>query len=339
LKRIAILLAFGLMGCGIDFDPGAEVNSLRVFAVQKDHAYARPGEEVTLRLLWSDGSKEPGRPIQRLWLSGCVNPPADLYAGCLGSFAGLASDPMSAAPPPGISIGQKDDFTFKLPDDIITTHAPSPDPSQPAFGSAFVFFAACAGTLELAAPGGKVGFPLECKGADGALLGADDFVAGYTQIFAYEELRNENPKLTGFEFNGKEVVPDCIDAACLGLETPAPDCEKTPDLCVAACAKDGDLKCPDIPFRPFVDKLSVEPDAIAVNRGRNYQEQMWVNYYTDRGGLSSGVKLVNDAVTGFNDDYVTKLAAPKAPGPLRLWAVVRDNRGGSAWARLTISVK
>lgn len=335
---MAFLLALGLVGCGIDIAPSSEVSSLRVFGVQKDRPYARPGEEVTLRMLWADGSKNVGRPIQRLWLAGCVNPPADLYAGCLASFGSLAADPTGATLPPGVAIGQDDTFTFKLPEDIVASHARSPDPSQPAFGTSFVFFAACAGTLGFS-PTGRGGFPLECRGPDGSLLGADDFVAGFSQIFAYEELRNENPTVTGFELNGRAVTPDCIDAACLGLDTQAPDCDASPELCVAACEKDGDPKCTEIPFRAVVAPSSVEADGLAALRGRSLTEQIWANYYADRGSLTSAVKLVNDATTGFNDSNPTELLAPRVPGPLRLWAVVHDNRGGTAWARLTITVK
>lgn len=337
MKRILIGLSLCLGGCGIEFDPGSEVNSLRVFAVQKDRPYARPGEDVTLRMLWHDGSETP-RPVQRLWLSGCFNPPADQYSGCFSSFAGVSPDPGNGAVPPGVTVGQGDEFSFKLPDDIIDSRPLSPDPNQPAFGVSFVFFAACAGSLEFGGATTQAGFPVRCVGEDGSFLGGNDFVAGYSQIFAYSELRNENPIITGFEFNGAAVTPDCIDAQCLGLETPVPDCGVSPELCVSACEKDGDAKCPEVVFRPTVDKASAEPDAIAVRAGRNFQEQVWVTYYAERGSVSSGARLVNDAVLGFNEDYATKLRAPKATGPLRLWAAVRDNRGGASWARLTVVV-
>lgn len=339
MKRSAIIIGLCLAGCGIEFDPGSEVSSLRVFAVQKDRPYAQPGEAVTLRMLWHDGSPTRGRPVQRLWLSGCFNPPADLYAGCFSNFAGVSPDPANGALPPGVSVGLGDEFTFKVPDDIIASHAPSPDPTQPPFGVSFVFFAACAGNIEFGGASEQAGFPVRCLGPDGKPLGGNDFVAGFTQVFAYGDVRNENPQITGFEFNGKEVTPDCIDAQCLGLETPPPDCSKTPELCIAACEKDGDAKCPEIIVRSVVAKTSAEQDAIAARAGRNFQEQLWMNYYAERGSLSSGVKLVNDAVSGFNDDSSTKLRAPKATGALRLWAVVHDNRGGTAWARLTLGVE
>ena len=55
--------------------------------------------------------------------------------------------------------------------------------------------------------------------------------------------------------------------------------------------------------------------------------------------MLSDVRLLNDATTGFNDDFETLFYPPSEPGPVTLWAVVHDNRGGVAWARGTLWVQ
>ena len=66
---------------------------------------------------------------------------------------------------------------------------------------------------------------------------------------------------------------------------------------------------------------------------------MWINYYVDRGELTSGVRLLNDAQKGWNSQYETKFRAPRKLGPVNLWAAVHDNRGGVGWVRQVILVE
>jgi hypothetical protein len=51
------------------------------------------------------------------------------------------------------------------------------------------------------------------------------------------------------------------------------------------------------------------------------------------------VTLANDADLGWQEDYGTSFFAPRDPGPVRIWATVRDNRGGFSWLRLVGYVK
>ncbi len=66
---------------------------------------------------------------------------------------------------------------------------------------------------------------------------------------------------------------------------------------------------------------------------------MWIRYYADGGSLGSQVRLLNDATTGWNNDYGTTFRAPKKKGPMHIWAVVQDNRGGASWVRVPIMVQ
>jgi hypothetical protein len=66
---------------------------------------------------------------------------------------------------------------------------------------------------------------------------------------------------------------------------------------------------------------------------------MWIRYYTDHGRMASEVRLLNDAVAGWNSDYGTELRIPIEPGPLTIWAVAADNRGGQNWVRAQALVR
>ena len=319
------------LGCGAELDPQSELTTLRVLAVQKDKPYAAPGDDIALSMLYTDASKEAGRPIQIGWFSGCVNPPGDIYAGC---FAG-AIDPSALKFEQGEGLS---DFSFTLPGDIISSRPPSPDKNFPHYGLAFVFFAVCAGTLSFDFETGS--FPIRCLDPDGRNLGSADFIAGYSSVYVFDGFTNQNPIVTGFSFNGKEVesVHACVGDSC---REPPPSDDLPPELVVPRCADDGDpTLCKGFPVKPMVDPASAELDSVqAAAYGRNYQEQIWVSYFTTAGSLGSDTRLVNEPTQGWIPDYETDFFAPKDPGPVRVFAAVYDNRGGVAWSGLDLRVE
>jgi hypothetical protein len=361
-----LVAALGLAGCGPQFDPQATIDTLRVLAVQKDRPYAAPGDDVHFKMLWSDGSSDAGRPVETAWLSGCINPLGDLYAGCFapGQFE---PDPDTELPP--FTLG--DELTFTVPDDIITSRPPPPDPRQPRYGLSYVFFVACAGTLRAS---GSSDFPLRCLDSDGRALGSKDFVAGYTALYVYDDFGNNNPIVRGLSLDGKPLDSVCVDpasaaafasgelGAVLGRAAEgagSPGASEPPVVCESNLpvdpADEPDCTLPNAPcffrpipafvhlpleIRPEVYRASIEPDSISeVAYGRDYEEQMWINYYVSKGELLSDVRLLNDATTGLNEEFATLYYPSYEPGPITLWAVVHDNRGGVAWARGTLWVK
>jgi hypothetical protein len=209
----------------------------------------------------------------------------------------------------------------------------------------------CAGSeLTVVEPTAEAGFPLRCLDDDGVPLASEDFVAGYSQVYVFDEHTNDNPIVTGFSFENVEhdsedpftcVGDECVLEATMPTNAGDVDCDEQGERCVRACPEDGDAaECDEYSLRPLIDRASVEPDSItAAAYGRDYEEQMWVNYYVTRGSVRSPVRLVNDATSGFNEDYGTKFYAPKEAGPVRLFAVVHDNRGGMSWSGTTIWVK
>ncbi len=342
---LAAVCAAASLACAPDFDPPSEIKTLRVLAVQKDRPYAAPGEDVTLSMLWHDGTSRAPRDVQVMWLSGCKNPAGDLFAGCFESFAGADLGSVACDPGADVNVCFGNEFTFRVPSSIISERPPPQDPAQPRYGLSYVFFAACGGVIGPApSGGGSFEFPIACF-ADAEMtkrLGPEHFVAGYTAVYSYESIRNTNPIVTGFEFNGVPVDPICIGADCADRSNDPPepvDCQAGNVPCVFACEDDGDEKCPKFEIKPIVDRASAERDHISSNlESKELEEQMWINYYVDRGGLKSDVRLLNDALRGWNEDYGTEFRAPKKTGPMNVWAVVHDNRGGVEWVRVRVQV-
>jgi hypothetical protein len=66
---------------------------------------------------------------------------------------------------------------------------------------------------------------------------------------------------------------------------------------------------------------------------------MWIDYYSTRGNFHSATKLLNDATTGYNEDNGTQYYAPNVTGPVSLWVVMHDNRGGVSWVGTTLLIQ
>jgi len=305
----------------------------------------------------------------------CANPPRDTYYECLQLHNVLADPTLRALAskqgssvtlnvPTSMVVPPSEQFPvdFGLPslkqcDDVDVNfacrgvyHTP-PDRNLPDFGSLFVFFALCPG--ELGFENVREGFGLVCNDENGDALGPDDFQFGYSQVFLYEDIENRNPVVEGIALDGVEVPAACIGTACLEDDSPLPDGCDGDVPCFKVCTKSDEDDCPEIDVKPIIpervsceagadgrDCRNAEPDEVAkIAYGRNSQEQMWIRYYANQGRMASEVKLLNDATAGWNDDYGTELRLPQEPGPLRVWAVVYDNRGGQDWVRVDAYVE
>jgi hypothetical protein len=336
----------GAPACGgTSFDPASKITGLRVLAVQKDPAYPAPGESVSLKLLYWDGksSQNGGRDIQ-ICFFGCINPPADLYFNCFAQIAQLRSFPTctivnassGAGGPVDASVGPDAPVasdagagpdagaagegpvqlqTFKIPDDIISSRPPPP--SGAPYGLAFVLYTVCAGHLGPRAQANANDLPLGCFDDNGQALGPDDFVPGYSTLYVYPDRRNDNPLVNDLLFNGHST------AGSTDLGDDDPSIARVP-LCPGA-------DC-EIDFRVDVARSSAQIDTGSFGlNGEQLLEQLWVDFYSTRGEFTKPLRLINDATSGWNDDNATKFKVPAGPGPVRLWAVVHDNRGGVAW--------
>ena len=342
MKRALVLLVgvlslFSGLGCGPQFDPSNEIKSLRIMGVKKDKPYAQPGDDVNLQLLWHDPE---GRDVQRVFLGGCINPPGDLYYGCFQQFGEKAAK--GTLPLPGMG----DSYKVTLPSDIISGRGPG-EPGQPRYGLYIVFFAACAGRLDFAtapASDGSGGLPVSCLDADDKPLGSNDFVVGYSSIYSFEDVSNQNPSFTvtdgkgEYLIAGKSVPADCVGDDCQAADPVEVDCDATPERCFPTCKDDGDSSCPAIDVKPAIDQIA-EKDQVSSDLFKTtVTEQMWVNYYIDHGDINE-VRLLHDTNSGWNAKYRGQLRAPKAAGPIQVWSVVHDNRGGMEFSRVTLQAQ
>ena len=234
-------------------------------------------------------------------------------------------------------------FHFSLPDDILSgALRVSTDPVH--YGVSYVFFAACAGTLR-PRPDLDDRIPLECVDAAGKPLGNRDFVVGFTTYFTYEGVQNQSPLLGGVEFAGKSLAISASsgsaqrscseDAEC----SDSTDAEDQPFACsdtgvcapvVQPCSKGS---CREYRLWPEVDASTAEllPDG--------QHEIAWVNFYATGGEMNSDTQLVVDRKLGLLDGYSTRWKPPEAPGIVRLFLTLNDQRGGADWSSFDVIVR
>ncbi|WP_437930402.1 hypothetical protein WMF37_14485 [Sorangium sp. So ce291] len=331
-------------GCVAGFDPPSLVNRLRVFAVVADRPYANPGEQVTFQIHYQDGlgGAEGGtRPVNVYWFGGCENPVGDDYYGCYPQFAELAAqldgwepgDPLPELD--GVPPGFGDTYTVTIGDDILDGRVPPV--SGPAYGSAYVFFVACTGTLgavEDQGTGRAGTFPVGCFDADGRRLGPDSFVAGYTQVYVFGDRRvNANPEMQGLTLDGAPLPEDFADIPTV---PPCPVGEEERRE-VGCSAEDPFVECPAYDLDALLDASVAEPDPDAQQQA--LKEIVWIDYFADLGDLDRGIKLVSDAAKGYLGDHAVKWIPPAEPGVATLTAVLRDTRGGSSVVQRRVRVK
>jgi hypothetical protein len=335
-----VLLCLPLQaGCGPELTPISRVETLRVIGIQKDKPFGQPGETVELSLLYED-TRANSAPVETFFAFWCINPPGGSFAECL-----------TTSPPEGFEptfIRNQTNFSVTIPEDIL--RPASMDPRLPDSGMAVIFSGVCAGRLSSAlleeedletGVSGQELMP-RCLDENGDDVSPDDFLVSYSTILVYEELRNANPIIEGFMIDGQQVEVDCIDRECdAPFELPEITGCEDGVACIDACEADGEIEiCPVIEISVMVDSASAEVDEVAkIAYDRELEESIWASYFVDRGSISAPVTLVNDADLGWQEKYSTNFYAPKEIGPMRIWAAVRDNRGGVAWVRIPAFVK
>jgi hypothetical protein len=113
-------------------------------------------------------------------------------------------------------------------------------------------------------------------------------------------------------------------------------------LCVEPCPDDGDIdKCPAHGFLPYFTVTeggpNQETDTVSP---RGSLEQLNVHYHADRGKMRSDVRVLRDGTGAWNtNNYASNYYAPAEPGFVRVWVVVRDNRGGVDWMSVPLYIR
>ena len=112
-------------------------------------------------------------------------------------------------------------FRFRVPDDIIIPRKGV----MPSYGLVILFNFACAGHIELlpADPGNAnpQQIPIGCFDSHHTQLGPDDFVFGFTRVYAYETSDETNPVISQVSIGSKQLDIDggttTAPFACLAI--------------------------------------------------------------------------------------------------------------------------
>jgi hypothetical protein len=331
------------------------ISGVRIMASAADKPYAKPGDTVTVNVLAYDGRANKPEPMKVYWLAEqgcppfvCTDPPNDAYYACFqqllaagtadagsgsagdaGGGAGPGGSCRLALPPPGIELNKLvtgSSFQFTMPADAVTKHPVVPGTPVP-YGLAIIFNIACAGHIELLpidrTSDNPVQVPLGCFDKDHNQLSPDDYVIGFTRVYAYDTLTNANPVIDHVDVEGQPV-------------------DLTQGFTTARCTASRRDNCPKVRIGPVVPASSWElnPEARDVN-GNIVHEEIWADFYVTFGQVTSAARLLYDARTGSvggPDVTNNEFLAPADPGDGFIWIVVHDSRGGATWAQVPVHV-
>jgi hypothetical protein len=307
---LVALLALGAAACDPDFDPGSNVNSLRVLAVQADNPYAAPGETVRLQALSYDPE---ARPITWAWAF-CARPASSSVDSCLADIAQTTAT-TGALPLLGMGEGL-DSIEVTIPADTLD----SIPPEARANTLVGVLSVACPGNLELNAeldPGGADNpLPFRCTDSAGAQLDLHDSIVSVKRIFMRQTDRNQNPIITQVTFDGADWPEDYVPevSSCSIDDFTYDDCDGADKHRLAA------VVAPES-FETGTDEF-----------GRNFTEELIVQHFATEGIFEYEVRIAADPETG----WVARRQA--SGGEITVWFVARDDRGGVSYTARQVRV-
>jgi hypothetical protein len=305
LPPVALLATLALSACDAEFDPGTQVNSLRVLAVQADIPYAHPGDTVRLQAL----SYDPlARPINWAWAA-CPSPAGSSVDDCLDQVRANAVSGELVVLAQGEGL---DNVEVTIPSDALDG---VPEPARPQ-ALAGVLSIACPGELELGDLGTSL--PFRCTDpASGAELDLHDTVVGVKRVFLRENDVNQNPVIERVLFDGEEWLADDIKQvdACDTDDFIYDDCGSAVRHRIAA----------------VLDEQSFE--AGSDEFGHDFSEEVIVQHYATDGIFEDEVRIAEDPETGW-------VARSSSSGTeVSVWFVARDDRGGVSWTTRRVQVR
>ncbi|HSY23637.1 MAG TPA: hypothetical protein VK841_16030 [Polyangiaceae bacterium] len=315
----------------------------------------------------------------------CVNPPQDAYYACfpqvVSEFAPFESDagtpaavvadagtPGAVVADAGTPDGDTDDaasptmeggsgdggaaLSFDGAVPLVSSVGVSvptgiiiPRTGATPYGLLFKFNIACAGHLQLLAPGpNPQALPIGCFDKNGIQLGPESYVIGVTRIYVYNPggpaTMNHNPVIAALD-TPQSLEPD----GALPLsppETIAVDGGDGPPNLTAATPFFAPLCLPDAGSCDNPKIGAIVPPSSWERAANGVGEQIWAEYFTTLGGFSSSSRLLYDPTAGAIVDPDTKYQPP-APPPNNvttglIWIVVHDNRGGAAWVTVPLKL-
>jgi len=258
---------------------------------------------VSLRVLAVQADHPTAAPGEEVKLTALYYDPADR---ALTWAFGLCTDRTSSAALAcaqsldlaAMSVGPAASYALTIP-------APEPGASSAAGDSLGVAVIACPGSL---VPGDTAGIPVVCLDGAGRKLALNDFEVGMKRIFIRGRDENHNPQIEMVLWDG----------------------ERWPEgeLREARCDSDG-RRCRK--HRLEVRAPGAEESATDVD-GRGIREQVVAQFYATGGTFEDEVRVIDEA------DTTWQPRAEDRGQTLRLWFVVRDDRGGVTWTERQVHV-
>jgi hypothetical protein len=331
------------------------ITTVRILASSSEPAYAQPGDNVGVEVLAYDGRPTKPEPMQLFWLPFvCEDPTDDAYYACFeqltGGDAGAPAGDGGAgaaalgAIRPGVDLTPYlptgPSYQFKMPSDVITQHTAVPGEPVP-YGLAILFNVACAGHLELVAldpsSDNPQQVPLGCFDQSENQLGPDDWVLGFTRVYAFAPdsgVTNDNPVISSIDAPGGGLT--------VTLQPNTTQVYTTPAFTTSHCTASKTSDCPHIAIGPVVPASSWEVTQDIGSNGQAENEEIWADFYSTIGSFTGDASLLYDATKGsIGDPSVTdnQFLPPTEPGNGFIWIVVHDNRGGAAWVTIPLVVQ
>jgi hypothetical protein len=102
---------------------------------------------------------------------------------------------------------------------------------------------------------------------------------------------------------------------------------------VARCEADGADACPGVRLQTRIERQSAErAETAAILGDAAPLENLWVACFTQRGRMDADARFVHDGAPDGPGISLQPGVPLREGGEVRLWAVVRDCRGGVSWA-------
>ncbi len=206
-----------------------------------------------------------------------------------------------------------------MPSDVVISRT-----GASPYGLVILFNFACAGHIELLSfdPNSQdpQQIPVGCFDSNHNQLGADDFVFGFTRVYAEDSPTEVNPVITQVDIGGPSASRFGIDG---GVATTAFE--------ATTCGGDADT-CPHHAIGPVV------PPSLPSNK------QVWADYYATAGTFTSSARLLYGPMvtlsipSGTNDEYVSPNTGASIPANNSIWIIVHDDQGGADWVTVPLHI-
>jgi hypothetical protein len=337
-----VTAALALGGCQAPLLPSWRLTDFRVLGVKVTVPAGAPGlaqpargEQFTLSLLTADPMT---RDVQTIWL---VLPhaasPTDLAGGGTSATnSGLSSGLLATLIPTCLAntplpvpasmfqCGGGSAPTFVVPDS-----GGGPDASGHESLTSVAF--ACAGGTIVPETDSSTGELFRCQG-EGAR--GWEFVRSVYVRSATEATPNHNPTIAAINFG---LPPATLTPIAPDVPAVLPRCTDQP---VQTGREMGHSSCPlyqfTVDFTADSREAYTERDPLS-GASVAQTELLSVRYLVERGTLDSATRsdAEGDPMSIMDDNYL----APADPGPVRVWVVASDGRGGFDWMVRTLMVQ